>query len=143
MRRRDEDGVVEVRLVGQLVQQLGELPLRRREAHVDHVEALLDRPAQALEQHRAAALEAGAEHARAVEVALGREAADDPGAGGAVAAEVAFGVVHALDLVVLAAVEGDRALDLADLRVARLDPAVEDADADALAGRAAEAPSRA
>ena len=129
MCRGDEDRVVEVGLVGQLVQQLGELALRRREAHVDDVEPLLDRPAQALEQDRAAALEAGAEHARAVEVALGREAADDAGAGRAVAAEVALGVVHALDLLVLAAVEGDRAVDVADLRVARLDPAVEDADA--------------
>ena len=56
------------------------------------------------------------------------------------AAEVALGVLHALDLVVLAAVEGNRAFDRADLRVARLDPAVEDADPDALAGRVAEGP---
>ena len=56
------------------------------------------------------------------------------------AAEVALGVFHALDLVVLTAAEGNRAFDRADLRVARLDPAVEDAHPDALAGRVAEGP---
>ena len=64
VRRRDEDRAVEVRLVRELVQHLGELALRRREAHVHDVEALLDRPAQAAEQHRAGARVAGAEHAR-------------------------------------------------------------------------------
>ena len=61
------------------------------------VEALLDRPAQAAEQHRAAARVAGAEHADAVELALGRERADDAGARGAVAAEVALVVVARRD----------------------------------------------
>src|SRR4029079_17820158 len=140
VRRRDEDGVVEVRAVGELVQQLRELALRRREAHVDHVEALLDGPAQAGQQHRAAALEAGPEHARAEEAALRRELPDDPGAGGAVAAEVALAILLDLELAVLEPVARDRAVDLADARMSRLDAAVEDADADALAGRVAERP---
>ena len=57
------------------------------------------------------------------------------------AAEVAFGVLHELDLVLVTdAVEGDRPVDLADERMAGLDAAVEDADAHALAGRAAPGP---
>src|SRR5438094_174386 len=62
-----ENRAAEVGAVRELVQEFRELALRRRETHVDHVEALLDRPAQAAEEHRAAALETGAEHADAVE----------------------------------------------------------------------------
>ena len=56
------------------------------------------------------------------------------------AAEVALGVLLELDLVLLAAVERDGALDVTDHGMGRLDPAVEDADADAGAGRAPEGP---
>ena len=45
-----------------------------------------------------------------------------------------------LDLVVLAALEGHRAVDVADQRVVGLDAAVEDADRHALAGRPAPGP---
>src|SRR5205085_3476650 len=47
--RGDQDGAPEVSAVGELVQEPRKVLLRRREAHVDHVEALADRPAQALQ----------------------------------------------------------------------------------------------
>src|SRR4051812_34180385 len=141
VRRGDEHRALEVRGVSELVQQSRELALRGREAHVDHVEALLHRPAQAAEEHRAAALEPGAEHAGAVQLALRRNRPNDPGARGAVATEVALGVRLDLGLVLVPdAVEGDGTVDLAHERVAGLDAAVEDADADALAGRAPDRP---
>ena len=56
------------------------------------------------------------------------------------AADVAFGVLGDERPAVLAGGDDDRAVDLADERVVALDPAVEDADADALAGRAAPRP---
>ena len=92
------------------------------------------------EQDRAGARVAGAEHADAVDLALRREPADDAGARRAVAAEVALLVGRRDRVAVL--VDGDRdgAADLADLRMVRLDAAVEDADAHALAGRALERP---
>ena len=71
---------------------------------------------------------------------LRRESADDPGAGRAVAAEVSFRVLAHLDPAVLGLHDGHRALELADERMAALDAAVEDADADALACRVAERP---
>ena len=56
-------------------------------------------------------------------------------------AEVALGVLDELDLVLVAdAVEGHRPVDLADERMAGLDAAVEDADADAFARGAAPGP---
>ena len=91
VRRGDEHRALEVGGVGELVQPVDVLLLRRRQAHVDDVEALLDRPLEPGEQHRRAAGVAGAEHADARQLALGRERADDPGARGAVAAEVARG----------------------------------------------------
>ena len=42
VRGRDENRPFEVGVVRELMQQRGELLFRRREAHVDHVEALLD-----------------------------------------------------------------------------------------------------
>src|SRR5207248_5418361 len=108
--------------------------------HVDDVEPLLDRPAQAAEEYRAAALEAGAEHADAVEARSRREGADDPRARRAVAAEISFRVLIHLDPSVLGLHDRNRALQLADEWVAALDAAVEDADADALARRVAERP---
>src|SRR5439155_1788301 len=135
-----ENRAAEVGAVRELVQEFRELALRRRETHVDHVEALLDRPAQAAEEHRAAALETGAEHADAVEAHFRCEGADDPGAGRAVAAEVSFRVLVHLEPSVLGLHDGHRALELADKRMAALDAAVEDADADALARRVAERP---
>ncbi len=140
VRRRDEDRPVEVRLVRELVQHLRELALRRREAHVHDVEALFDRPAEPAEQDRARAGVAGAEHPRAVDLALGRQPADHAGARRAVPAEVTFLVRRRHGLAVLADGDHDSALDLADLGMARVDAAVEDADAHAFAGRALERP---
>ena len=65
VRRRDEHRASEVRAVGELVEDARERLLRRREAHVDHVEALLDRVAEAAEEDCAAAREARAEDADA------------------------------------------------------------------------------
>src|SRR5439155_22720371 len=130
----------EVGAVGELVQEAGDLLLGGREAHVDHVETLLDGPAQAGQKHEAAALKARSEDADAVEAALGRERANDPGAPGSVPAQIAFGVLLDDRLVVVAAPDRDRAVELAHERVTRLDAAVEDADAHALAGRPAPGP---
>ena len=58
----------------------------------------------------------------------------------AVPAEVALRVVFELDLLVLAAREGDGAVDVAHQRVAGLHAAVEDADRHALAGRPSPGP---
>ena len=85
----------------------------------------------------------GAEHAHAVQLAVRRERADDPGAGGAVPAEVALVSSSTTASRRRRRDDGDRAVDAADERVAGLDAAVEDADAHARAGRAAPAPTRA
>ena len=117
-----------------------ELALRRREAHVDDVEALLDGPAKPGEEHAAAAGEPRPEHANADELAVRSKRADDPRAGRPVAAEVALEVVGDDGLVVGADRDRNRALHLADERVPGIDAAVEDADPHALAGRTAPGP---
>ena len=91
------------------MQRLAELALRRRKAHVDDVVSLLDRPAEPGEQRLARALEAGAEHAHRVDLGVGRERSDDAGAGGAVAAEVALGVLLGDRLALGAERDRDRA----------------------------------
>src|SRR5205823_7654014 len=68
------------------------------------------------------------------------ERVDDSRAGGAVAAEVSLRVLDELELALLVLDDRDRPFEPADRRVAGLDAAVEDADADALAGRAAKGP---
>ena len=75
-----------------------------------------------------------------MQLALGRDAADDPGARRAVPAEVALLVGRRDRVAVLVDRDRDRLVDLADERMVRLDAAVEDADANALAGRALERP---
>ena len=92
------------------------------------------------EQDLPAAREPRAEHAHAVDLAFGRDRTDDAGAGRAVPAKVAFGVLGDDRLAVLARGDEDRARDLPDERMPGLDPAVEDADADAPAGRPPESP---
>ncbi len=139
VRRGDEHRAAEVGGVGELVQELGELALRRREAEVDDLEALLDRVAETAEDQVGAAGVALAEHADAVDPAGRRERADDPRAGGAVPADVADRV--GLDRGHLAVERHrDRALDPADERMVAVDAAVEDADVDALAGRSSDRP---
>ncbi len=139
VRRGDDDAAAEVRRVGQLVQRLDEPVLGGGEAHVDDVVALRDRPPQPLDEHRAAADEALAEHAHADELAVGRDLADDAGARGAVPAQVAQRVGLDQHLVVLDR-HGDRRRHIADQWVPRLDAAVDDAHPRAGAGRAAERP---
>src|SRR5207247_8561650 len=80
------------------------------------------------------------EHADAGQAALRRERAHDSGAGGAVAAEVALGVLADPHVVAFVPRDRNRAVEVADERVSGLDAAVEDADADALASRAAPRP---
>ena len=88
----------------------------------------------------AAALVAGTEDADARQLDVGRERPHDPGAGRAVPAEVALVVFDDLQLAVLVAQDRDRVVDAADKRMLVLDAAVEDADPDAGAGRAAPRP---
>src|SRR6185503_12513746 len=138
--RGDEHRLLEVREVGELVQALGEVSLRRREAHVHDVEAVLDRVAKTGDENRAAAGVAGTENAHAVELTLGREGTNDAGARRSVAAEVALLVRLDRDLAVLPALDRDGPCERPDERVVRLDPAVEDADADAAPGRISPRP---
>ena len=139
VRRGDEHVPLEVRGVGERVKLVDVLLLRRRQAHVDDVEALGDRPLEPGDHHRSAARIAGSQDADADELALRSERSDDPGACGPVAAEVAGVVVGDRDLVAVAR-DRDRALHDAHQRMVELDPAVEHADARAGAGRAAEGP---
>ena len=92
------------------------------------------------EDQVARAFRARPEDAHAVEPAVRRERANDPGAGGAVTADVAQLVLDDSDLVVLAD-DGRRARQRADEGVAGLDAAVDDTDVDsALASRRAPTP---
>ena len=125
----DEHVAVEVRRVRELVEDARELALRRREAHVDDVEALLHGPPKPGEEHAAAAGEPGSEHANAHELAVRRKRTDDPRAGRPVAAEVALEVVRDNGLALAVDRDGNRLLHLADERMAGFDAAVEDADA--------------
>src|SRR5712692_1619489 len=89
----DEHRATEVCGVRELVQEGRELLLGRREAHVDDVVALLDRPAQALQEDGAAACVPGPEDPYAHELAAGGQRANHPGARGPVPTEVPRGVV--------------------------------------------------
>ena len=140
VRRGDQHRALKIGRVGELVEHVAELALRGREAHVDDVELLLDRPAEPGEQRLARAFEPGAEHAHGVDLRVGRERPDDAGAGSAVAAEIALDVLLGDRLALRAERDRDRALNLADEGMAALDAAVEDADADARAGRALDRP---
>ncbi len=137
--RRHDHRAAKVRGVRELVQDRGELGLRGGEAHVHDVEPLLDRPAEALEQHGPAAGVAGAEHAHARQLRLGREGPDDPRAGGAVTRDVALVVVHDAHLLPVD-LDAHRPRHRADERVVELDAAVEDADARPRPGRPAPGP---
>src|SRR4029077_1542807 len=74
------------------------------------------------------------------QLAIGRERADDPGTGRSVPTEIALGVVGDHGFAIRAERDGYRLLDDPDERMIRIDTAVEDADAHALAGRAAPRP---
>src|SRR5438067_6940752 len=96
--------------------------------------------AEARDEHRPAPAEAGAEHAHGVDLAVRRQRADDPGARRPVAAEVALAVLLGDRRAALVDDDRDRAVHRPDVRVARLDAAVEDAHPDAGPARAAERP---
>ena len=70
----------------------------------------------------------------------GAKRTDDPGAGGSVTAEISLGVLVDHDFALRADRGDDGLLHLADERMLRIDAAVEDADPNALAGRAAPGP---
>src|SRR5207342_3790196 len=96
-------------------------------AHVDHVEALLHRPAQSFDEGGPAADEPLAEDAHAHELAVRGDGSDDARARRPVAAHVADLVVLHVYLAVLHA-DGDRRVDASDETVAGVDAAVDDAD---------------
>ena len=87
----DQHHVAEVRLVDELVERREEVALRRAEAEVADIHPVLDRPAQARGEDVAPSAQRRPEHLDAVQLAIGREAADDPRAGGAVAEVVVCG----------------------------------------------------
>jgi hypothetical protein len=76
------------------VQALDEAPMGCREAQVDHVVSLIDRPAEPGDQVFAGALDGVPEDADATELAVRRERADDGGAGVSVTAGVSLAVLH-------------------------------------------------
>src|SRR5581483_4675732 len=123
----DQHGATKVRAVGDLAQQVAELLLGGREAHVDHVEAFLDGPPKPGEKRLPGAREVRTEDAHGVDLGIRRERAYDAGAGGAVAAEVALFVGTGDRLAFLVDRHGDRSRELADGRMPRLDAAVEPA----------------
>src|SRR5215218_10018451 len=125
----NEHAPLEVRAVRELVQQPRELLLRRRQAHVDQVVALLDRPLEAAEQDGSAPRVAGAEHPDAVELALGCDRAHDPGTRRPVPAQVTLVVLLHDPLAAPPATDRDCPLELPNHRMPPLDAAVEDADA--------------
>ena len=137
---RDQHRATEVCGVRELVQEGRELLLRRREAHVDDVVALLDRPAESLEQDGAAARVAGAEHPDAHQLALGCQRANDPRASGAVPAKVALGVVLLDDHLFTLDRDRDGLLHVAHQGMTGFDAAVEDAHPRTGAGRSAPRP---
>src|SRR5215468_9962439 len=114
VRRGDEHGALEVRRVGQLVQGLAELSLRRREAHVDDVVPLPDRPVQPGDQHLPGAAEAAAEDANGIDLGFRRDPADHAGACGPVPAEIALFVGLGDRAALLVEANRDRTGDLAD-----------------------------
>src|SRR5207342_307157 len=123
----DEHCTAEIRAVGELVEDPRKRLLRRRETHVDHVEALLDGVAEAGEEDRAAPGEPGSEHTNAGDAAPGRERSHDSCTGGSVPAEVALRIVSGDYLFVLVERDGHSTLELAHERVVGLDSRVEDA----------------
>src|SRR6202035_5442369 len=98
------------------------------------------RPLEPAQHHLGAPGVAGAEHAHAHELALGRKHADDPGARRSVPAQIAFRIVLANDDAAVRADDRDRTVDTADERMTVLDPAVEHAHAHALPSGAAPCP---
>ncbi len=80
VRRCDEHDVPEVRLVDELVERGEEVALRRPEAEVADVHPVVDHPAQARGEDVAPSAQPRPERLDAVQLAVGREAADDPGA---------------------------------------------------------------
>ena len=141
VRGGDDQRALEEALVGELVETGTPLAVRRREAQVDHVVALGERVAQPLEQDRAVPGEAGAEDTHAVQLAVGRELADHARTRVAVAAQVALVVRLDVQLAVLVTLDRDGGLHGADARV-RVDAAVDDADANALARSSRRTPIR-
>ncbi len=138
VRSGDEDDVAEVGLVGQLVQRLEEIAPGRPQAHVADVHPVLDRPLQAAGEDRPAPAQARAEHADAVQLAVGSQRADDPGAGGSVAKRVL--VRLGVDRPARRPFDGDVALDVADRGMRGVDAAVDDGDLDTFPGAAAPRP---
>src|SRR4029077_5508062 len=121
----DEDRAAEVGGVGELVQQVAELLLRRREAHVDDVEAVSNGPAKAREEYAAAAREARAENANRVQLRLRGDRVDHAGTRGAVPTEIALSVLRRDRASVVVQRDRHGPSQLADPRMAAFDAAVE------------------
>ncbi len=76
-----------------------------------------------------------------MDLAIGRQLADDRGARGSVAEQVALGVLTTVSSPFGVLRNGDRALHRADHRMACVDAAVDDADPDPGPGRPAPGPA--
>src|SRR5262245_54506101 len=82
--------VLEVGKIRQFVQHGEELLLRRTQAQIANVHALIDRPPQAGSENGTLTRKRGTQNTDAVEFALGRQCADDSSAGRAMAEEIAM-----------------------------------------------------
>src|SRR5689334_15808844 len=107
--------------IGELAQLDDVLALPHREAQVEQLEALLERPVQAGSQRVERAVDVRAEHADADELDVGGERPDDAGARGAVARGVSA-VVDDAELTVVVALDSHGTLHGTDERMVALDP---------------------
>src|SRR5215203_319599 len=94
VRGADQRRASKVGAVGEFVEALDEPPMGGREAQVDHVISLIDRPAQPGDQVVAGALDGVPEDADATELAVRGERANDGGARVSMTAGVPLAVVQ-------------------------------------------------
>jgi len=127
--------------IRELVERRKELLLGRPETEIAHLHPMLDRPAKCGDEGPAVAGKSRPEHAHTEQLAVARGLADDPGARGAVAIQIAVrrGVERRPRAVLH---DRDMALHAADRGMFRVDPAVDHGDLDPPAGAAAPGPFR-
>src|SRR5436305_9318998 len=100
------------------------LALRRREAQIHDLTALLHRPPQAGEERRRAALRSGSQHPHAPELAGRRERPNDSATGRSMPGDVSLAVLNHHGLAVRGLLYGHRLLHVAHELMPGIDPTV-------------------